>query len=153
MDDDHLFEFESDFVASLRCIPMAVRMKLDRCGLKVTLRQWSRLSHEDRQTLLHCLCRSPNEVSEYRRLVSDLLMKRAHENVRPLEEASEALQLMSGAIPGSVIDFARSVGLSPPSEADWAALSDLQRFALIKLTRKNHDNVNFAPAMREFALA
>jgi hypothetical protein len=31
MDDPVLFKFESDFVDSLRCIPMVVRLKLDLC--------------------------------------------------------------------------------------------------------------------------
>ncbi len=52
MNDQQLFAFENDFVATLRCIPMAVRFKLDRCGIKLTLRQWSRLTHSDRTDLL-----------------------------------------------------------------------------------------------------
>ena len=44
MNDTQLFAFESDFVATLRCVPMAVRFKLDRCGIKLSLRQWSRFS-------------------------------------------------------------------------------------------------------------
>jgi hypothetical protein len=35
----------------------------------------------------------------------------------------------------------------------WAALSPLQRFALIKLSRSSHENSNFLPALKEFQLA
>ncbi len=36
-----LFQFEADFVASLRCIPIQVRYKLDTCGIKLKLVQES----------------------------------------------------------------------------------------------------------------
>ena len=62
MNDDHLFAFESDFVATLRCVPMAVRLKLDRCEIKLSLRQWSRFTPEDRRRLLAAPCRTPTDV-------------------------------------------------------------------------------------------
>jgi hypothetical protein len=34
----------------------------------------------------------------------------------------------------------------------WASLLPLQRFALIKLSRSNHENHNFVPALQEFGL-
>ena len=37
-------------------------------------------------------------------------------------------------------------------QAQRHALSPLQRFTLVKLSRAKHDNVNFVPAMREFGL-
>ncbi len=37
MNHTHLFAFENDSVASLRCIPMAVRLELDRSGVKRSL--------------------------------------------------------------------------------------------------------------------
>jgi hypothetical protein len=43
MDDLQIFDFERDFAGSLRCIPMIVRFKLDQCGVKLSLRQWSQL--------------------------------------------------------------------------------------------------------------
>ena len=42
--------------------------------------------------------------------------------------------------------------VTPPTVAQWAALSPLQRFAIFKLTRPGHTNENFEPAMREFGL-
>jgi hypothetical protein len=37
-------------------------------------------------------------------------------------------------------------------EPRWSALSPLQRFALLKLSRPGHENRNFLPACREFGL-
>ena len=56
MNDTALFAFEDDFVASLRCVPMAVRFKLDACGVKLSLRQWSRFSQAERRELLLAPC-------------------------------------------------------------------------------------------------
>ena len=152
MNDNQLFAFEDDFVASLRCIPMAVRLKLDRSGIKLSLRQWSRFTRDDRQALLEAPCRTPVEVAVYRERLVELVALRAKEAAKPLADPPAPLWESASAPPHVVASFATSVGVSPPSARAWGELSELQRFALIKLTRDNHDNVNFIPAMREFGL-
>ena len=152
MSDAQLFAFENDFVASLRCIPMAVRMKLDRCAIKLSLRQWSRFSREDRQHLLKRPCRSPTLVDAYRAGLVELVKMRTGENATPLEVLSLALQESANEVPLAVTTYARSVSVAPPTLAEWRTLDELQRFVLIKLTRDSHDNVNFIPAMQEFGL-
>lgn len=49
---DHCFGFEADFVGDLRCIPMAVRRKLDLVGVKLKLSHWGDFSDQERQRLL-----------------------------------------------------------------------------------------------------
>jgi hypothetical protein len=152
MNDNQLFAFEDDFVASLRCIPMAVRLKLDRSGIKLSLRQWSRFSREDRKELLEAPCATSTEVEAYRSRLVELVALRAREAVKPLPEPPQALQELGDDAPPVVTSYALSVGVPPPTTRQWRRLTPLQRFALIKLTRDNHDNVNFLPAMREFGL-
>jgi hypothetical protein len=152
MTDTRMFAFESDFVASLRCVPMAVRLKLDRCGIKLTLRQWSRFTREDRQRLLLAACATPREIAEYHRELTALVALRTGEVAKPLADTPCGQWEVAYRLPAVVADYARSIGFAPPTLGQWAALSPLQRFALIKLTRDNHDNVNFVPAMREFGL-
>ena len=41
------FDFEADFTADLRCIPMAVRRKLDLAGIKLKLQHWSELDEAE----------------------------------------------------------------------------------------------------------
>ena len=41
---------------------------------------------------------------------------------------------------------------SPLALTEWQQLRPLQRFALIKLSRANHENANFLPALTEFQL-
>lgn len=153
MDHAHLFAFEADFVASLRCIPMAVRMKLDRSGIKLTLRQWSRFTLDDRQVLLEMPCRLPHEVGLYRARLVWLVALRSGEEAKALAEAPVPLWEQAEPTPEIVVSHALDAGVVPPTAEDWRRLSELQRFALIKLTRDNHDNVNFLPAMAEFGLA
>ena len=152
MDHAKLFAFEADFVASLRCIPMAVRLKLDRCGIKLSLRQWSRFTLADRHELLIAPCGSPGETEAYESMLVDLITAGNHEEPKRLPEPPTPLWEAVDTTPAAVIDFARSLGVAPPSSMEWCELSELQRFTLIKLTRDNHDNVNFLPAMREFGL-
>ncbi|MBF9263330.1 conserved hypothetical protein [Paracidovorax cattleyae] len=47
------FAFESDFVATLLCVPMIVRFKLDLCGVKLSLKGWSRFDHDTRFRCAH----------------------------------------------------------------------------------------------------
>lgn len=151
MRHDQLFAFESDFVASLRCIPMAVRFKLDRAGIKLSLRQWSRFTRHDRQRLLSQACETPAEVEAYRDLLVNLVADRAQEAAKSLAEPPTDLWTQAQSLPNTIRDHALSVGVRPPTDAQWAGLTVLQRFVLAKLTRDNHDNVNFIPALREFA--
>jgi len=153
MSDGQLFAFENDFVASLRCIPMAVRLKLDRAQIKLSLRQWSRLSRDDRQELLDAPCGSRCEIDAYHAGLVDLIDRRACESAKPLAERPDpALWEGLGEPPPVVTRYASSVGVAPPTAGQWRSLTDLQRYALVKLTRDGHDNVNFIPAMREFGL-
>ncbi len=153
MNDTQLFAFESDFVSTLRCVPMAVRFKLDACGIKLSLRQWSRFTRGDRQDLLTALCESPAEVEAYRAGLVALIALRAGEPARTLVEAPCAQWNDPDNVPTSVAQQAHLVGLAPPSRTQWGRLTRLQRFVLLKLTRDKHDNLNFAPAMIEFGIA
>jgi hypothetical protein len=152
LNDTQLFAFESDFVDSLRCIPMAIRFKLDACGVKLSLRQWSRFTHEDRHSLLLQPCATPAEHGAYRATLVELIALRSGESAKALAEPPpDAWQDAVRTAP-VVRGYALGVGVAPPSDGQWASLTPLQRFVLVKLTRDNHDNVNFLPAMVEFGL-
>jgi hypothetical protein len=150
--DPSYFAFESDFVDSLRCIPMAVRLRLDVSGVKLKLNEWSKLNHAERCALVESPCGTEEEIAAYRDSLSRMVEQAA--GVRPslLAELPEPVWEKSDAIPAQVIDQARALGLAFPPEA-WASLRPLQRFALVKLSRPGHENRNFLPAMREFGLA
>jgi hypothetical protein len=146
------FQFEADFVQSLRCIPMVVRFKLDTCGVKLKLDQWNHFDGADRQALVEQPCHSPEEVAAYRAFLHLLIHDRTGQTATDLAIDPQPAWLHPTEIPESVQTKASEVGQSL-NLAQWQGLQPLERFALIKLSRSNHENSNFLPAMQEFDLA
>jgi hypothetical protein len=151
-DADQIFDFERDFAGSLRCIPMTVRLKLDLCGIKLSLRQWSRFDRTERAELVRRPCAAIAERRAYRRQLEVLIRDRTDEPVETLAVDADPPWADRTKVAVQVGAQARRKGLPPPNPAAWATLSDLERFALVKLARPGHDNDNFAAALREFGL-
>ncbi len=135
-----MFEFERDFAEGMTCIPMAVRFKLDACGVKLSLKEWAKLTPEQRMELFQ----SPSGTFG--------------ERMRALAPAAKTLEIDprppwddASVVPEVVAASAEAKGIALDVQR-WAALSPLQRFALCKLSRAKHDNENFVPACREFGL-
>ncbi len=145
------FQFEADFTDSLRCIPMSVRYKLDSCGLKLKLHQWNRFTAVERQQLVDAPCSSEAERAAYRTNLGALIQAQG-ESPTDLAVDPQPAWLNADQIPEEVQAQATTVG-QELSLNQWAGLSPLQRFALIKLSRSQHENSNFLPALREFNLA
>ncbi|MGD1860684.1 MAG: nitrate reductase associated protein [Leptolyngbyaceae cyanobacterium] len=150
-DDRTFFQFEADFVESLRCIPMAVRYKLDTCGVKLKLEHWHQLALPEREQLVSQACQTEGEIAAYRKLVRSLVWQHTEALPKDLpidpappwlkaDQISDDVQQQSAEL---------NVAIAP---ASWAALSPLQRFALCKLSRPGHENRNFLPALQEFGL-
>jgi hypothetical protein len=147
----HFFQFESDFVASLRCIPMQVRFNLDTCGIKLKLHQWNQFTPEQREKLTEMPCTTPKDIQAYRKRLQRWVLDATDERVADLPVEAHPAWMDATAIPDSVEDKAEEVGV-PISLGQWSTLTPIQRFALIKLSRSNHENKNFVPALREFSL-
>jgi hypothetical protein len=147
-----VFAFESDFAGSLRCIPMAVRLKLDLCGIKVSLRQWSRFAREERDQLLQLSCDTPASSKAYRDYVVGIVETRTGAKADAIPVESDPQWRDESRVPVQVGAYFAAQGLPPLSLTQWIQLSPLQRFVLIKLTRPNHHNDNFLPALQEFGL-
>jgi hypothetical protein len=144
------FKFEQDFVASLRCVPMQVRYKLDTCGIKLKLNQWSQFTQTDREALVSEPC-DDDSVLSYQALVRQMIHDRTGETASELAIDPAPPWFDSSTIPESVQTKAETVGVTI-SPQQWEALEPLKRFALIKLSRSGHENNNFLPALQEFRL-
>jgi hypothetical protein len=81
------YDFEKDAAGALRCIPMAVRYKLDLVSVKLSLRQWRRFRRVDRCELLYRSCGSQPTVTAYREYLCNLIRTRAQE--KPVESPPE----------------------------------------------------------------
>ena len=147
-----LFAFESDFSGTLRCIPMIVRMKLDLCGVKLSLRQWSCFTRDDRAALVEGPCETAAEAAAYGIALSGLIADRAGETAVNLPIDPAPAWADTSCVLERVATYVEGLGLPALTVGQWGRLSALQRFALFKLTRPGHDNDNLVPAMREFGL-
>lgn len=147
-----IFQFEKDFAGALYCIPMVVRRKLDLCGVKVSLKQWNRFALDEREHMVALTCETPNEIDAYGHYVVNVIENRTDGPAQMLERDAGAEWNDAKSVPQRVVDYSIERDVHPPSAAQWAALTALQRFAIFKLTRPGHSNENFVPAMREFGL-
>lgn len=145
------FNFESDFVESLRCIPMQVRYQLDTCGIKLKLHQWNQFDDRDHQTLVEMPCESQSEIQTYREFLCTLIQNRTGETAQELPIDPHPPWLSGDRIPADVLEKAKTSDITLTIE-QWQNLTPLQRFALIKLSRSSHENKNFIPALKEFFL-
>ena len=144
------FEFEADFVDSLRCIPMQVRCKLDTCGIKLKLSDWNQMTTAERQALVELPCTRETEIQSYREHIQQLILQRTGLAATKLPiEAHPAW--LDAIVPASIQEKAEEIGVTL-TQQHWAALTPLQRFALIKLSRPGHENKNFPKAIAEFHL-
>ena len=147
----YFFQFEQDFVESLRCIPMMIRLKLDTCGVKLKLVHWTQFNADERQSLLEIPCSTPDEIENYRQFLQNLITQKTGQPVTEIAIASNPPWLDSETIPESVQSKATETGLTL-TQSQWRSLTPIQRFALIKLSRASHENHNFVPALQEFGL-
>ncbi len=134
------FHFEADFVTSLRCIPMAVRRKLDLCGCKVKLQQWLELSEFDRKEILMW--------SDYPEELGKLAQRLANCSSKMLIKDQETWQ-NTDEIPKDLSCSCIEIGKQIPSLEQWKALDELERFALVKLSHPGHEHRNLASALKE----
>jgi hypothetical protein len=145
------FDFEADFTATLRCIPMAVRRKLDLAGVKLKLQHWSELAEAERGELLawaddgaaiealrkHLLARTASLSAGQ---AKELPRPSGHE---PWQQADQLPELLAASC--------AQLGLELRSDG-WMALNELQRFALVKLSHPGHEHRNLPRALAEFGL-
>ncbi len=148
---DNYFEFEQDFVESLRCIPMIVRYKLDTCGVKLKLSHWHQFNHAIRQELVDKPCSKPEEIQSYREWLHQLVIEQTNTCAKDLPVEQNPPWMDETKIPEVVQEKAKEVGIKINLD-QWENLTPLQRFVLIKLSRPSHENQNFLPAVQEFKL-
>ena len=143
----HCFAFEQDFIGSWRCIPLCVRRKLDLSGVKLKLSHWLALTQNQRQELVDWSDR-PSELDRLRLHLRDVTQGMADGVVKDLPPAVDAAWQQQFALPEEIHSAAaaRGVDLTPQR---WAAMSELDRFALCKLVRPGHDHHNLDAAFSE----
>jgi hypothetical protein len=147
---DHCFGFEADFVDDLRCIPMAVRRKLDLVGVKLKLVHWSDLDEAERQRLLDWPD-DPEALAALDHWLTQRTAAMAAGVAGRLEPACGAAWQQGDEPPEELLASCQQLGLGLPPHA-WGGLDELQRFALVKLSHPGHEHRNLPRAFAEFGL-
>jgi hypothetical protein len=146
------FKFEEDFIeANVRCIPMIVRFKLDACGIKLQLAAWSRFTVAERNELVSRACTTREAVESYKTFLQELLVKRTGTTGKEIPIEDQPAWADTNNIVRALYEKANEFGWEISTE-QWQRLSNLQRFALLKLCKPGHENKNFPKAMKEFKI-
>lgn len=147
------FKFEEDFVEeNIRCIPMCVRFKLDACGIKLQLREWSKMSAIERNSLAEMHCITDKDIRKYRSYLKQIIFnytgKEATELLIEQNPAWRNVYEIPQLLREKLEEFEWVISLR-----QWEKLSNLQRFVLMKLCKPGHENKNFPKAAKEFDIA
>ena len=146
------FDFEEDFIEkNIKCVPMIVRFKLDTCGIKLKLSEWTRMTIVERDLLIDTACDTKSEIKKYYLLVQEIVLKSTGHEAKLLFIDSKPSWADIENVSCEVNEKAKEFGWQIKVE-EWKHLSNLQRFALLKLCRPGHENKNFPLAMKEFKL-
>jgi hypothetical protein len=149
---ENYFAFEADFTeGNVRCIPMIVRFKLDACGIKLKLKEWSKMTVEERENLAALPCQSAAATNSYREYLKQIIWYHTGEVATVIPVMDNPSWSIVDEIPFPVQEKLNEFGCVI-SVQQWKALSDLQRFALLKLSYPGHENRNFPKAIKEFNL-
>lgn len=150
--DIEYFNFEENFVEkNVRCIPMIVRFKMDKAGIKLQLAEWSKFNVTERIELAKKACSNDEEAEEYNNYLTGLIKKHTGKDATALIVDTNPVWADTNTVPRFLNDRLKNFGwkLSPEQ---WKSQTNLQRFALLKLCKEGHENKNFPKAMKEFGL-
>ena len=146
------FRFEEDFVEQgVRCIPMIVRFKLDACGIKLKLAEWSRMTPEQRMHLACAECESVTDVMRYREDLYRAIVHLTGDAPTLIPVPESPAWSRKDEIPYTVRERLQDMSFAMDL-SQWQQLTDLQRFALLKLSYSGHEHKNFRKALTEFAV-
>jgi hypothetical protein len=146
------FQFEEDFMEdNIRCIPMIVRLKLDEVGVKLKLSAWCKFHPEERTALAALPIATAADQKDYKRFLGKLISKSTSNSATELPIDQSPAWKDTRQVPHILSEKSAEFNLNI-SVFQWQNLTDLKRFALLKLCRPGHENKNFYKAVLEFDL-
>jgi hypothetical protein len=145
------FKFEDEMHESLQCVPMAVRRKLDRVGLKIGLEQWKSLDRGERLAICHFPVDSTEECEGLGVFIREAMKRRFGAEPKVLSDAQKASAEPPASPPGRVVANARTQGFNLTAEI-WSRLDSDERFALMKMGDAETPSHNLGAALKEFSV-
>jgi hypothetical protein len=145
------FKFEDEMHESLQCVPMAVRRKLDRVGLKIGLEQWKSLDRGERLAICHFPVDSSEECDGLGVFIREAMKRRFGVEPKSLSDAQRASAEPPASPPNRVVANARVAGFDL-DDAVWSRLDGDERFALMKMADADTPSHNLGAALKEFSV-
>ena len=142
------FKFEDEVHHSLACVPMAVRRKLDRVGVKVSLEQWQSLAQHERLAICHLPTASGEECDALRTFLEETVRARSGAATKALSDEVKRSAEPPPKPPERLVENAQAAGIML-SQVVWDRLDADERYALIKLGGGAEQSHNFMTALRE----
>jgi len=150
--DVEYFAFEEDFMATnMRCIPMIVRFKMDKAGIKLKLKEWNKFSEKERVELSKMPCGREMEVNEYYEYLAGLIKNHTGNSPTILAVEQQPGWANTDTVPVAIAERLNEIALTVAVQ-QWKALTQLERFALVKLSQPGHESKNLEKALKEFGL-
>ena len=145
------FQFEKGFITKgIHCIPMTVRYKLDRVGIKLELEHWYRLPLFIKEQIIAFPMFNVSDLGSFDQMLTQILISFFDNTPLRLTPI--------GNIDFTETDYftnvnARAKEYNISIEYDqWCDLDVLHRYALTKLSTPGHEHKNFMIAMEEFGI-
>ncbi len=143
------YGFESEVYESLDRIPLDVRMKLDRTGTKISLKDWSAFSLQERWALCDLPLEAVGGGGDFISYLLVLVRKYKGEELELVSPPSNLPWEYSGQLPPTVLERSKGLG-KPVSSEEWAQWNPFQRYALDKLSISKNEPEQFREALEEF---
>ena len=129
---------------------MAVRRKLDLAGVKLKLQHWSELDEAERAELLAWADDAAAiEALRHHLMTRSAALSAGQAKDLPRPDAEPWQQ--AEQLPDVLAASCAQLSLELPS-GGWGELTELQRFALVKLSHPGHEHRNLPRALAEFGL-
>ena len=140
------YAFEEETYGTLEFMPFALRYRLDRAGVKLSLAAWQQLPHDERIAL----CEHPVDAPADR----DALRARCLAHGERTGSPAKAIEPSPEPPPWRSYDAFEQVRsrLGRLMRLRWEALDDEQAYVLWRLADPSKDADRFAAAAREFKL-
>jgi hypothetical protein len=145
------FDFEGDIHASLECVPLTVRRKLDLAAIKISLEGWQRLPREERLCLCHLPVDTAEEIAVYREVLLGFCERRAVASRALPDPAVEGRPWNAASVPALLGERASALGASL-DDATWSRLDEESRYALLKLADPGRGPEKLEAALVELGL-
>jgi hypothetical protein len=143
------FMFEEEMHQSLAGVPMAVRRKLDRVGVKIGLKQWQALGRGERLAICHLPIDHENQRETLNLFITEAVERACGEQPKTRRKRARHRRTAPHTLPAEVA--AQRAPRARLDQAAWERLDADERHALINLVGGARHSHNLAAALAEFA--